>query len=122
MFSQLRDTLYPENKKIITDEFLESLEALGVAIWFLDDGTNLNKGTVLRFSTCCFSEKEHDMLQRMFLNKFGIHTAVSIYSGYRVLRILPDSRVDFLNLIKIHVPNCMRYKIDDRKLRATLGS
>ena len=60
----LRDLLYPEGKKRITDAVLNELDPLAIAIWWLDDGNiDIRKSgsgswcATLRWNTFCTKEE-----------------------------------------------------------------
>lgn len=111
-FSSLRKEFYNKERKIITSQILNKLSPLSIAVWFMDDGTNIGKGSTLRFSTCSFSEKEHKIMQRFFVYTYGIRTEVSFYSNYPFLRINKEHKRKFIDLIIPYIPDCMQYKIE----------
>jgi len=113
-FTSLRREMHPIKRKVVTDDILRNLSPLSVAVWFMDDGTNLGQGSVFRFSTCCFDVPEHDLMIRFFRDRFDIRTRMAVYSGYRLLCIHKDDKGDFVDLIREHVPECMHYKIAGR--------
>lgn len=110
-FSKLRSEFYPRGIKRVSHKVLEKLSGLSIAVWFMDDGTNLDQGTTLRFATCSFSESDHKRMMAFFDKQLNIQTVTSVYSGYRVLRIHKDCRKRFIDLIHDHVPDCMKYKV-----------
>lgn len=116
-FSAWRREYYPRGKKQIGLGTLKKLDPLSLAVWFLDDGTNIDQGRTLRFATCGFTYKEHELFSAVLKNRFGLDTAISEYSGYLFLRIAVPSRRKFLDIISPHVPKCMEYKINDTRLR-----
>lgn len=114
-FSQLRKTWYPEGIKIIPKNILNEIGVLGLAVWFMDDGSLSKESNFIKLHTCSFSEKEHDVLSLWLKEKFCINSHMKIYSGYRNLIIDLDSRKDFVNLIKDHVIESMKYKVTFRE-------
>lgn len=110
-FSNLRKEFYPDNRKIVTRAILNKLSALSIAVWFMDDGTNLGKGSTFRFSTCSFSDEEHNWMMKCFVEKFGIRTLVSYYDDYPILRVHKEDKKIFVDLINKHIPECMQYKM-----------
>ena len=116
VFTSMRGFWYPNDRKSLTLDHLNLITPLGLAVWFLDDGTNISNGQrrpcgMLRFSTCSFSEKEHEIMIKWFRSRYEVETIMSNYGGYLVLRIEKDSRKRFLEIIRPHVPACMEYKI-----------
>lgn len=109
-FSDLREKFYSK-KKTIKMDILNKLSPLSVAVWFCDDGTNLCNATVLRFSTCCFSKEEHILMIDWFNGTYNIKCNFKNYSGYNMLAIDKTSRKNFLELIREHVPDCMKRKV-----------
>jgi len=62
--------LYTKKKKIITSQYLEKMNNLAIAIWYMDDGS-VDK-TIMRLHTSGFSEKSIDLIILHFKNKYGI--------------------------------------------------
>lgn len=56
---------------------IEKLEALGLAVWYMDDGC---AGSGFRLSTEGFSEEQNTRISSFLSSKFGIETEVTSYS------------------------------------------
>lgn len=110
-FTALRAEFYGSGRKALTKSILEKLSPLSIAVWFMDDGTNLNNGSTLRFSTCSFNDSEHYMMIEFFREVFDVEMKVSHYDSYPILRVAEEHKSKFVNLIRIHVPQCMTYKL-----------
>ena len=114
-FSQLRKEWYPNGLKKITREILDQINLLGVAVWYMDDGSLSKQSNFIKLHTCSFTEQEHEVLSLWFKEAFAIKSHMAVYSGYRNLVIDLDSRKDFIKMIKRYVVPSMEYKITFRE-------
>lgn len=95
-------------KKMIPDSIFE-LDALGLAIWFMDDGTS-NKSSFY-FSTHCFSYEDHEKLVKMMKRNFNIECAIHRNKDKYILYIKSKDKQHFIDLIKPYICPSMNYKI-----------
>jgi recombination protein RecA len=109
-FTRLRKLFYPKGVKIITKEILDNIGVLGLAVWYMDDGTLSKHGNHIKFCTCSFSERDNLILSQWLENRFLIKTEIKIYSGYRFLIVDLASRKRLIEIIKQAVIPCMKYK------------
>lgn len=113
-FSVLRDRFYPNGKKIIPAGLLDELDALGIAVWIMDDGC-YNDGKHnqrIQLSTQSFTLEEH---QRMvaFWERWGVQAKiikVSSGSGYAT-NFASKSTEQIRQLIQPYVPSSLLYKL-----------
>lgn len=108
---KLRQEFYPKGKKIVTYDILEKLTPLSIAVWFMDDGQVLPSGKQARLSTCDFSEEEHKLMCDYFKQRWGIVANIGKNGKYKQLTFNREDTLKLINLIRIHVPAEMRYKI-----------
>lgn len=99
--------LFYNNKiKYINKELLLKIEPLGLAIWFMDDGSNCTSG--YKLCTNGFSLEDLKIIKEVFLEKFQIeinfHKDNSIY-------IPAKYKNKFKNLISPFIIPSMLYKI-----------
>ena len=109
---ELRALCYPEGKKRVTDQWLEQLTPLSLAVWYLDDGSlNRRYGTVT-LCTNSFSYDEHLLMREFFRSRFGIDARIEPRrNGQFSLRINASQSKAFRALVAPHVPDCMMYKL-----------
>jgi LAGLIDADG DNA endonuclease family len=115
--TELRRKFYPNGVKTVSKEWLNHIDELALAVWFMDDGS-LNKryGTML-ISTNNFSYEEHVLIQQWFLNRWDIPVKIesrkSSWTGKTQYSIRINSSVAkrFREIISPYVPDCMKYKI-----------
>lgn len=100
---------YRNGIKIVPIELLKELNPLGLAIWYMDDGSN--NGGSITLNTHCFSEQEQIVIQDLLKNKFGI--IATIVKDRNKLKIAIGSREyqKFINLVRPHIAKSMSYKI-----------
>lgn len=105
--------------KRVSQEWANLIDAKGIAIWFMDDGTSSFTKTdfiACRFSTLSFTKDELIILQKRLLD-FDIHTTLQSHEDGLglIISVRQCSLNKFMNLIDPYVIDCMRYKIKKRK-------
>jgi len=115
-FKSLRDFCYVNGRKTLSKEWLDQIDDVALAVWYMDDGS-LNKryGTIV-FCTMGFSYEEHCLMQRWFSERWGIETKIEprLKPGRETtfaLRINASQSKKLLAIISRHVPPCMQYKV-----------
>ena len=105
--------MYPNRKKTYTREMLNYLTPIGIAIWYMDDGsfTIVNSRVTLNIHT---SEQQATVVQTYFKEKWGIEWGLAKDRNHIFLSITNlENREKLFNLIRpyvLQVP-CMRYKL-----------
>lgn len=95
--------------KVIPANVLDILTPRALAIWFMDDGSNVGNSYTL--NTHCFSEKEQKMIIDFLKNKYGISaTLIHDRSKYKIA-IGRNDCDKFNSVIKPHIIPSMNYKI-----------
>lgn len=104
--SKFRDLVYPNGKKRVSEEWLSYVDELGLAMWYMDDGSIISDRcgyiAVHKFI------KDYKIIVNWLEEKFQINTRLTTGK-----RLYFDS-VAFDKLSKIiaaYVPECMKYKI-----------
>jgi hypothetical protein len=100
---------YRNGIKIVPVELLKELNPLGLAIWYMDDGSN--NGGSITLNTHCFSEQEQVVIQGLLKSKFGV--IATIVKDRSKLKIGIGSREyqKFIDLMRPYIPESMNYKI-----------
>lgn len=106
-FNKFRNLFYQDVKAI--SEEIYKLTNLGLAIWFMDDGSKHKLSYYLH--TECFSYEDHLILQDMLLKNFKINTSIHHNRGKYVLYISAKSKVTFTGIVKPFVCPSMLYKL-----------
>ena len=124
-----------DNHKYITKEWLEKLNWLGIAIWYMDDG-NLHVGTKnpsIYFHTEGYSKEENETIINFF-SHIGIKAYLRRYKTYYFVAISTNDSNKIWENIKTFIPDNMQYKlpleyqgyfeniIDDEELSYELNS
>lgn len=110
-FTELYDLFYIENGvKVVPSIIIDLITPIGLAYWYIDDGTQAGKGFLLH--TDNFS-KEHVKLLCSALNlKFGLHTnpRLRLLDQYAIYIPVKDREL-FLKLITPFIHSSMAYKL-----------
>lgn len=105
--SDYYDKLYKDGIKYINEELLYTIEPLGLATWYMDDGSNGISGYVL--CTNCFSIEDLLIIKSVFKDKFNINCNIR---KDHTIYIPSNSKFTFRNLIKPYIIPSMEYKIE----------
>lgn len=106
-FNKYRDLFYKEKKFI--NRYLYKLSALGLAIWYMDDG--FKHDTTYHLCTNCFSKKDIYLLQKILYHNFKLETTVD---KNNIIRIRSKSSKLFTSIIEEFVCKSMEYKLNRR--------
>lgn len=99
---------YKNKIKFIDRDLFSKIEPLGLAIWYMDDGSKYQDYGGYLFCTHGFTKEDINIIQEVLLLKFNINTSVNSKNG---LYILSESRNIFKELIDPYIVNSMKYKL-----------
>ena len=117
-YKVLRKWIYPNNKKKLSIKYLKYLDAMGIAIWYMDDGsTYIDKRPFKKFQGSCeFSLHSTEEEAKEVITYFKEYWGLDFYlhkrkeSQYNV-RCYNDTAIKFMDLIRPYVVNCLQYKV-----------
>lgn len=112
-FTRLRSLFYPFGKKIIRRKLLNQLSPLGIATWFMDDGTtgvNNRNYPQLFVNSCSYSLKDNQLIKDYFLERWGIETRVHSPKYPRIYFNKPNAK-KLIEIIEPHIVPSMKYKL-----------
>ena len=102
--------LFYQNKtKVVPLDLLKIIDPFGLAIWYMDDGSN--NGSNITLNTHCFSNKEQKMIQDLFKNKFGIYTTIVKDRKKFKISISNSECPKLMNIVQEYIIPSMNYKI-----------
>ena len=118
-FNVLKKWLYPNNKKRLQKKYLKYLDLLGVAIWYMDNGTtyiNENKHYCKFQGSCEFNlytyKDEATEVMEYFKETWNLNFYLhKCKNNQYKIRCYNEEAVKFINMIKPFVPECMDYKV-----------
>jgi hypothetical protein len=129
--SELYNYCYVDGVKSITEEWLKRLNPIGLAFWYMDDGSlhsaTGNRHPYITFSTYNLSYSDVEKISNMLLNKFNISSVIDKieYEQYSTihyrLRLNVENTKKFISLISKYIPKCMRYKISNDKIDTNIS-
>ena len=101
-------TSFYGSKKVkrVPKKLLYSLDGLGIAVWFMDDG--YRDGISYSIATNCFTLKDLEVIKEFFKTKFDIN--ISIHKDHTIY-IKADSREKFEVLIEPYIHKDCKYKM-----------
>lgn len=131
--TKLRHKFYPNGTKIVTPDILKKLTPLGLAIWWMDDGSLViyerkDRNSINRYATlatCSFSLEEHLIIIDYFKNTWNIIPKLvkrrNSNKEYYVLMFPMKQFTKFVDIIKPHIIPSMYYKIDFKYVNQNLN-
>jgi recombination protein RecA len=102
-----RKMFYDEHKKI-PDYAIEKIGPLGLAVWYMDDGSFNGSRAII----CCesFEPSSNLLIQKVIMKKFGIKFLHS-KSDNRLFLSKYSEIKKFFDLIEPHIHSTMKYKV-----------
>jgi len=131
IFTAYHKMFYPNGKKIVTQEILDRLEPLGLAVWYMDDGSLVSRSPRIRksgivhlvagrnmsLSTMGFTYEENVLIRGWILERFNILFRVSRHYQLWGLRLGRRAEVNkFLDIIRPYLVPCMERKFKEEKV------
>ena len=116
---KFRNLFYRDGKKAITRETLDLLQLLGLAVWYMDDGSLCIREEIglyqIYFHTQGFTFGENELIREWFFNRFELRFGRKVYvnsQGNPYLGLSGKEQVKkFLQLVSPYMPaNCMERK------------
>jgi len=116
-FSHLRKIVfYKDGKKKVNQKILSKLTPIGIACWYMDDGSLLKKkdNRRLLLYTMGYGIKENKIIQDYFQKNWGVRFEIDEARGKPFLRANVKNALKFIKIVKPYVNEvkCMRYKLD----------
>jgi len=108
-FGEIHKLFYKNGIKIVHPEVLEMIKPFGLAVWYMDDGSN--SGSNITLNTHSFFEKEQAMIQKMLRAKFNIVSTIVKDRSKLKIAIGRHEFESFLNIVQPHIIPSMNYKI-----------
>lgn len=91
-------------------DLIKNIDARGLAIWFMDDGTLTTKGDIV-IHTNAFSEQEVTDLHLMLKQRFNVDLSIrKTNRGYFYLTGNRENSSKFLDIVEPFIPGCMAKK------------
>jgi hypothetical protein len=87
------------------------ISALGVAVWYMDDGGRRSDCSAAYFNTQCFRDDEVTLLRNVLLRNFGLNTSTHFAAGRPRIYVGAAQFATFCELIRPHVIPDMQYKL-----------
>jgi len=99
------------NKKRITEEIMNKLTPLGLAVWFMDDGSKSGKS--YKLCTNGFTEEDVRKAIVVLKNRFNLNCTINFDKKKPLIYIRMNSRDTFNNLVEQYIHPEIRYKLQN---------
>jgi len=98
--------------KHISYKVLKMLKPLGLAVWYMDDGSYFYRGSVVELASCMNDFKVQRDIKRYFKNILGLTCSINkAAGGLHIIKLSVESSDRFLKMIQKYIPDCMKYKL-----------
>jgi hypothetical protein len=109
-FNTIRHIWYKDKKIVPMDFIIENFNDLSLAIWYMDDGSNLTNGCIL--FTNGFSKSEVENLCGFLMGKYGIYCRSQEQLENQYAIFIPEYyKEKFFDIIQKYVMPSMKYKV-----------
>lgn len=112
--ARLRHASYPTKGAKRVAGWIDELEPLGLAVWYMDDGTRVRNGEnhqSARFYTNSYPKQDVEKLCDLLNSKFGYEPSMFQMNGDWVMALNERSSCIFFEQIAPYIPDCMQYKL-----------
>lgn len=118
IFTEIRNKYYDETgHKRVKYEFIKDIDALGLAIWYMDDGYVTKNSCI--FSSCSFTVEEQEILSKVLLDKFDLHFSIGKNDNSMYLHASDFSK--FVEIVKPYIIEDMQYKLTPYSKRSWIN-
>lgn len=120
--TEIGKLFYQNRQKIVPQEIVSLLEPIGLAVWFMDDGSHDKRHRTFIINTQCFDYKGVNLLLQILKEKFNINQTSLHFdkSGWRIY-IKKGSSNMFEELVKPFILPSMMYKFEKPRRDYTLA-
>lgn len=118
--TSIYELAYPDNTKTVSIEWLNEIDSLGLAIWYMDDGSFMKNYHSRQIVLCTesFETSETELLRDWLYDKWKVETVLQpqkVKSGQRLrLRINRTKVSSFIDIVQTHIHPTMRYKLPEQ--------
>ena len=115
-FSKLAEKFYTEDRtKIVTKNILNKITPLGLAIWYMDDGTLCfhKDGSFANCElyTCSFSKEENELIISWLKRKYNLQATLRLRKDkFYSIAFNKSEAIKFIELVKEYIHKSMQYK------------
>lgn len=113
--TSIYDFVYHDGQKRVTRHWLEQLDWLGFAIWYMDDGSRHTgcKNNSIHLHTEGYSLDEVQIISDYY-NDIGYKNYIQHYKTYHIINFSTAASDMIWTHIRTFIPDCMQYKLPER--------
>jgi len=114
--TELHNLVYIRNRKTVHPPILNQIDPLGLAVWYMDDGSYCYKSRWSKIATCDFSLEENRLIKNYLESRFNLKVTIYFHKWCLLYLNVQSTRTLF-SIIEPYVPECMSYKLgkDEKK-------
>lgn len=100
--------LFYKNKKEVSLEILNKLKPLGIAVWYMDDGSLYYNGSICHLNLAINGFENRDLI----INWFKTNYDLNFKSSGKSIRLTSKKECEkFMNVIKDYIHEDLKYKL-----------
>ena len=113
--TEAKSVCYKDGNKLVTAEWLQKLDWLGFAIWYMDDGyrNTSAKNNSIGMAVEGFSPSEIECIRDYYMG-LGYKSSITSYRNYYKLTFSTEASDRIWQNIRCFIPECMQYKLPER--------
>lgn len=111
--TELRKAFYPNNIKTVSLDWLNQVDELALAVWYMDDGSLNKRYGTMTFCTNGFTYDEHLLIQQWFLDRWCLPVVIENRRNNQYsIRVNSTVARTLREILRPYIPHCMSYKVD----------
>jgi hypothetical protein len=110
VLTSLRQTLFVGNRRRLTMTMLDTLQPLGLAVWFIDAGCKTGRSKKNAYLNTTKLGADGTILAHRYFNEVGFPCAIGVYNSRRRIVFSVAATVALFEAIRHHVPEFMLAK------------
>jgi len=123
-FKYLRKKMYVNEVKCVPQTILDSIDELGLAVWYMDDGSVTflfdeddygHTIAEVKLYTCSFTDDDNERIVKWLMDRWGIEARICYKKPGNInpyIYMYKESAATFLDLTRCYAVHPMEYKFD----------
>lgn len=119
IYKKLRNLMYPDGVKIVNKSILKGLTDLGIATWYMDDGSFslIHRRKCyephLKLHTNCFGYGGNKVIQEYFIEKYNMEWRIEKLTDHTARLVCTRKKeiAKFMDIVSPYIIPSMKYKL-----------
>lgn len=120
LLTDMFHAFYYQGHKAVNSHHLNEIDPLGLATWYMDDGSYCYLGRWSKIATCDFDFDDNKLLRDYLKARFDLTAKIYFQKWYELRFDVPNTRKLF-SIIKPYVHFSLRYKLGEDVVREMIA-